>query len=287
MKIEISSIIYKLQDFKFHTVIQMYGIEIVNGETTLANNHTCNIVYQYKSGNNIPRPKTNINWKIDSNYLINMSKERYDENVFNNEEKKESGFTKRIFVDQHPQFKISRLTPLSPAPVHLPAPSSSFLLPFLPNTNQQSEQPPDNSDESSSDDSDISESKQNTIQEVLSSLQIGIESGNDQRFWNMITSIRCYDKDEGIMRETNIKFPKYKCKEILQNINRVYMPVLKNKLEPYLNNIELEEDKKNFMTHIICKGKQFYDVVLNDPTVCLYLCDKYYPLHTWLSNKLA
>lgn len=269
----------------------MYGIEIVNGETTLANNHTCNIVYQYKTGNNIPRPKTNINWKINSTYLINMSKDQYDENVFNGEEKKESEFTKRIFVDQQPHFKISRFTPSYAAPNHLPvplpAPLPASLLQFLPNSNQQRDQPPDNSDESSSDESDSLESKQNTIQGVLSSLQLGIESGNDQRFWNMLSGIRCYDKDEGIMRETNIKLPKYKCKEILRNINNVYMPVLKNKIEPYLNNIELEEDKKNFMTHIICKGKQFYDVVLNDPIICLYLCDKYYPLHTWLSNKTS
>ena len=259
----------------------MYGLEIVNGETTLVNNHSCHIHHQYKiSTYKIPMPPAAINWKkINGPELIIMSKGQYNENIFNNEEKKDSVLN----VNSPIQPKIQQFRNIIFSSTSLPANNNQER--ENPIINQQRAQIIDISDESDSDESDSLESKQNVIQGVLSSLQIGIESGNDQRFWNMLSGIRCYDKDEGIMRETNIKLPKYKCKEILRNINNVYMPVLKNKIEPYLNNIELEEDKKNFMTHIICKGKQFYDVVLNDPTICLYLCDKYYPLHTWLSNR--
>lgn len=47
-------------------------------------------------------------------------------------------------------------------------------------------------------------------------------------------------------------------------------------------------DVKNFLYHIIAKGKMFYQGTLNDPNFCLYLIDDtnfgFQPLYEWISD---
>jgi len=275
----------------------MNDLKIINGETTLNDNHACGIYYKYRSGNtppvvsvydvNVPFANS-IDWsKVNTTDLFEMSKGQYNDNLFNTEEKKDYELR-----PNSPQLNINsnlyQILPLFSPTRQIPNTRPNNQPRENPIINQQRAQIPDISYESESDESseDNLESKQNQIEQGLASLQIGVESGSDKRFWNMIRVIRCYDKDEGLMTEKSIKLPKFKCKEIIRKINYTYMPVLKNKIEQYLNNIEME-NRENFMTHIICKGKDFYNIILSDPSICLYLCDKYYPLHTWISDKSA
>ena len=106
------------------------------------------------------------------------------------------------------------------------------------------------------------------------------------RFWTHISEIRCLDKDEGVMTKNNIRFPKGKCREILNNIDTHYIPPLRRAIPGILNNIN-PTDHLDFMTHIICKGLNFYKSAIEMPDICLYLCDNFYPIHTWLAGSVS
>lgn len=106
-------------------------------------------------------------------------------------------------------------------------------------------------------------------------------------FWTMISRINCVDRDEGLLYKNDIlrKFSMREVIFLLEQINNIYIPILKAKLNnvPLLQTIG-DENYNNILTHIIVKGKIFYEGIINNPEVSLYLCNQFYPIHDWLSN---
>ena len=108
---------------------------------------------------------------------------------------------------------------------------------------------------------------------------------NDNDFWTIIAKIISCDRDEGIMTRNSIRLTIVECTNILSAINFKYIPELKEKLHdvPIMDGIEAN-DYNNLLTHIIARGKSFYIGIMNNPIVSLYLCEQFYPVHTWLTQ---
>jgi hypothetical protein len=108
---------------------------------------------------------------------------------------------------------------------------------------------------------------------------------NDNDFWHIIAKIISYDRDEGIMTRNSIRLTIAECTNILAAINFKYIPELKEKLRdvPIMDGIEAN-DYNNLLTHIIARGKSFYIGIMNNPIVSLYICEQFYPVHTWLTQ---
>ena len=108
---------------------------------------------------------------------------------------------------------------------------------------------------------------------------------NDNDFWTIIAKIISCDRDEGIMTRNSIRLTIVECTNILSAINFKYIPELKEKLHdvPIMDGIEAN-DYNNLLTHIIVRGKSFYIGIMNNPIVSLYLCEQFYPVHTWLTQ---
>jgi hypothetical protein len=111
----------------------------------------------------------------------------------------------------------------------------------------------------------------------------------DTVFWNMISRITWYDRDERHMYVYMAlnRFTTNEKSYILQQINDIYIPKLKEKLTnvPLLQTVE-SDNHNNILTHIIMKGKVFYNGILNNPEVSLYLYDQYYPVYDWLRHNI-
>jgi hypothetical protein len=46
------------------------------------------------------------------------------------------------------------------------------------------------------------------------------------------------------------------------------------------------EEKKNFLFHVIAKGESMYYQSIADPDFCIYMLDQYQPLFTMMRNKI-
>ena len=110
---------------------------------------------------------------------------------------------------------------------------------------------------------------------------------NEETLWNDIASIRCYDRDEGIMTINNIRLSREKCTIIVNVLNDIHLPLLRNCLRnvPVMDGID-ESNYNDLLTHVICKGRDFYSGIIRNPEIVLYLCDQYYPIYTWLNQKV-
>ena len=126
----------------------------------------------------------------------------------------------------------------------------------------------------------IDEIQQDEPQEIIPAM-------SDQQFWLAIGKIRCCDKDEGRMNIGHIRINIETCRQVLSMINETYIPALKIALTdvPIMDGVSID-DYDNFLTHIIAKGMMFYNGIIENPVVSLYICDQFYPIHTWL-NILA
>jgi hypothetical protein len=95
------------------------------------------------------------------------------------------------------------------------------------------------------------------------------------------------DKDELIMRRNRISSYGY-------DLNTIYITLLhlSNELYSSIKNITgavdvmTEEQKYNFLFHVISKGKDMFYSILADPEFCLYMLDEYQPLYTYLREVL-
>jgi hypothetical protein len=129
--------------------------------------------------------------------------------------------------------------------------------------------------------------KKNNVEISQQSQQQVVEYMDESQFWSYINQIRCCDKDEGRMTKNNICLSSVECQNILMSIDDKYIPELKISLTniPIMDGIP-SSDYCNLLTHIIAKGKPFYNGIIENPMVSLYLCDQFYPVYTWI-NQLA
>ena len=105
-------------------------------------------------------------------------------------------------------------------------------------------------------------------------------------FWKIIGRIRCVDKDDGRMSATCIRFNLTDYRLTLAMLDYHFIPKLKAKLTEVPFDRLSEIEQKNFFTHIIAKGKEFYSWVLSSPSICLYILEKnYYPIYQWILQK--
>ena len=104
-------------------------------------------------------------------------------------------------------------------------------------------------------------------------------------FWRAVGLVRCLDKDEGAMTKANVR-PLYSRRAIILNLlDTTFIPKLKEVLEstPLSDGIDKHE-YNNLLTHIVFKGKMFYEAILIDPVISLYLCSQYYPIYDWITK---
>lgn len=114
--------------------------------------------------------------------------------------------------------------------------------------------------------------------------QINLLSADDN-FWRLISKTVCLNRDEGHMTKKNIKLTPNEQSYVLDMINRKYLPELTAALNDISTSLEDNElEYKNFLTHIIFKGREFYDMALQIHDIVLYMNEIYYPIYTWLSN---
>ena len=124
-------------------------------------------------------------------------------------------------------------------------------------------------------DIDINNVNINNIDEIIRNTYV---------FWDIISQIQYCDRDEGHVDSNYITFNKDARKFLLSKLNDILIPILKKKIQTVssfenLDNIQI----KNFMTHIIFKGPEFYKAVILDPDLSLYLYNNYYPIYDWLN----
>jgi hypothetical protein len=128
--------------------------------------------------------------------------------------------------------------------------------------------------------SNLHESKNN----VSHVMNMPITQHDETLFWRIISSIRCLDKDEGRMTNRSIKLSNAHKKHVLRMLHGKYFAELQQVIVDVPLPFDDEKTRHNFMSHIIAKGKSFYNGILTTPVVCLYLCDNYYPIHDWISS---
>lgn len=117
------------------------------------------------------------------------------------------------------------------------------------------------------------------------------EKETEEEFWVNISEIKCYDKDEKKM--TQSEFLKMILKKNTTHgiqyykswMDDIFIPRLKEKII-YINLMDFIEPSNldDILAHIIFKGKEFYNTILQNPDVCLYLVNQYYPIYSWISN---
>jgi hypothetical protein len=104
-------------------------------------------------------------------------------------------------------------------------------------------------------------------------------------FWSIVSQVHWYDADEKTLNKKDITniFSKRERKFLLKKIDTLVIPTLKDALAAtdLLQYVDIE-NHNNILAHIIIKGKPFYDWVIQNPGVSLYLVSQYYPVYDWL-----
>ena len=124
---------------------------------------------------------------------------------------------------------------------------------------------------------------------IQSDMKLYIENNEESTqliyFWNIMAEINCVDSDDGHMSIMSIHLTKNQCVHTLKHLDNLFIPYLKTYLDE-LNILTLMDNDNytNFLTHIIAKGKNFYNYIIKNPECSLYMCDQYYPIHTWLAS---
>jgi predicted phosphoadenosine phosphosulfate sulfurtransferase len=85
------------------------------------------------------------------------------------------------------------------------------------------------------------------------------------------------------MSESSINLDYNKKTFVQTKLDSIFIPILKKKLSDtaVFNGIE-ENNINNFITHITFKGKVFYNAIINNPDLSLYLCTQFYPIYDWI-----
>ena len=130
------------------------------------------------------------------------------------------------------------------------------------------------------------DAKNNDIKTHVDDIKTPVfETIDDSVFCALMRRVRCCDKDEGRMTKSSISLSPDDCRTVLYMINGKFLPALKTALTdiPIMDGINVSE-YNDLLTHIIAKGSAFYDGMIANPIVSLYLCDQFYPVYTWLSQ---
>lgn len=145
----------------------------------------------------------------------------------------------------------------------------------------------DNIDSDNSDDACNNDSNNERYdREIVPSITLQSSNGEDLMF-ERLAVLNWRDKDEQIMTVN-----------ALNKINDMHLRSLFNEMKTKANSLyevissetsltfDNDEEKYNFLFHIIAKGRDFYHNVILDPTFCLYLMDQYQNLYTFMKQKL-
>lgn len=112
----------------------------------------------------------------------------------------------------------------------------------------------------------------------------------DRVIWTVVNKLRWVDRDEAIHTRTQITTHLTEGEMlILLRGGRRLARVLQEPLDriPAYSAL-LEPSKKDFQFHIIGKGYDFYQYVLQEPSIAEYLCgNRWQPLHSLLMQVLA
>jgi hypothetical protein len=136
------------------------------------------------------------------------------------------------------------------------------------------------------------ENKSNQLQETknnLNTTENKVDFNNpDIIFWGIVGRIRWFDKDESLMTKSSlIRINHFQLNIIMRSMIDKFIPELKDKLDTICLLESLSEDEhNNIMSHIIMKGRQFYDCILACPEISLYLAENYYPAYKWIAELL-
>ena len=108
-----------------------------------------------------------------------------------------------------------------------------------------------------------------------------------EHFWTIIGRVRWYDKDERRLTKNDLQrcITKTDIRYILTHMDNVLIPALTRAVSdgPLLQTID-QENHNNILAHIIIKGLEFYNGIMNNPDVSLYLYDQFYPVYDWLQS---
>ena len=124
---------------------------------------------------------------------------------------------------------------------------------------------------------------------IQSDMKLYIENNEESRdliyFWNIMLELNCVDSDDGHMSILSVRLTKNQCAHALKHLDNLFIPYLKTYLDE-LNILTLmgSDNYNEFLTHIIAKGKNFYNYIIENPECSLYMCDQYYPIYEWLSR---
>lgn len=102
-------------------------------------------------------------------------------------------------------------------------------------------------------------------------------------FWSTISRFRYCDRDEGYVSKNHIRLNRDEKIFIKRMLDFRFIPQMKTILDetPIHDGIDASE-YNNLITHIIFKGKLFYEGIIQNPIVSLYLCNQYYPIYSWI-----
>lgn len=145
----------------------------------------------------------------------------------------------------------------------------------------------ENEDTDSEDGSDDTLLQHEIANSKLSNNKLYSDKDIDNMFINL-ASLNWMDKDVNIM---NI--------HVLRKINNdtlfdmyIIMKCLSDNLYGIISPITgalddmTEENKYNFLFHLLAQGKDLYLAVLDEPEFCLYLLDQYQPLYEFMKKRL-
>lgn len=109
------------------------------------------------------------------------------------------------------------------------------------------------------------------------------------RFWNIIRQIRWYDSDDMLLSRADLQryITTSDIRIILERMDSIFIPQLTRALSdvPLLDEIG-QDNHNNILAHIIIKGLDFYNGIIDNPEVSLYLFDQYYPVYDWLQSSI-
>jgi len=110
-----------------------------------------------------------------------------------------------------------------------------------------------------------------------------------RNFWWVVDKIQWCDVDEKKLTPDNItnRYTKNECVYLYETMNTKLIPQLKAVLSntALFDNLDTKSSI-NIMAHIIMKGEAFYNGIIENPDVSLYLIDQFYPVYDWISIAL-
>jgi hypothetical protein len=132
-----------------------------------------------------------------------------------------------------------------------------------------------------------------TVHEVKVSSNANHAQRSDTLF-QLLTGLQWRDKDEAVMKPQQLnKINLVQLRQLLPTMRKLadelFTAIHSN--TGALDDMD-EEDKYNFLYHVIAKGSQFYFSAITDPEFCMYLLldednKQYQPLYTYIKRKLG